>query len=191
MAESVKSDIELLLLYNEVDAYLRLQYKQDKYADHSFLIQELSRTNRTIARFQQDMRAIVQLRNSIVHNPFSSAQPIAMPHPIVVKRYKDIRDALLNPQSALSISVPAAKIYTVELSFNLNEVLRKMDENIYTHVPVIKDNKMVGMLSENTLLSYLAESGEAIITKDMTVADLSEFTPFKAHRNESGGLFGR
>jgi CBS domain-containing protein len=185
MANQETTDIQLLRLYNEIDAFMRQQYKKDRYADHSFLIQELASSNRVIARYQQDMRAVAQLRNSLVHNPFSNAQPIAQPHPKVVEHYQEIRNALLTPHSALSIAIPTHKIYTVSMDTNLNEVLRIMDKNIYTHVPVIENDKMIGLLSENTLLSYLAEVGETVITNDMTVADLAAYLPLKSHRSES------
>lgn len=184
MTDTKSTDQQLLSLYNEIDAFMRQQYKQDKYADHSFLIQQLSSSNRVIARHQQDMRAIAQLRNSLVHNPFPSAQPIANPHPDVVKQYQQIRNALLQPHTALGIAIPASKIYTVSPDANLNEVLKTMDKNTYTHVPVIEDQKMVGLLSENTLLSYLAEEGETIITNTMKVGDLKEYLPLEAHRSE-------
>lgn len=190
MAE--KTDAQLIQLYNEVDAFLRQQYKHDRYADHSFLIQELAGSNRVVARHQQEMRAVAQLRNSLVHNPFgASAQPIAQPHPVVVKRYTDIHDALLNPHSALSIAILAQQIYTTRLDSKLSDVLVAMDKNIYTHVPVIKDDKMIGIFSENTLLSYLAESGEVIITDDMTIADFAEYIPLKSHRSESFAFLPR
>lgn len=177
---------QLLRLYNDVDAFLRQQYKQDKYTDHTFLIQQLAATNRIVARYQQEMRAIAQLRNNLVHNPFSSvAEPIAYPHPEVVKRYKDIRDALLNPHSAISIAIPVHKIYTARLDSKLFKVLKDMDENIYTHVPIIENDKMVGVFSENTLLSFLAETGEAVITEDMTIANFADYVPLKSHRSES------
>ena len=185
MPQSSKSAEELVTIYNEIDQYLRQQYKFDKYADHSFLIQEVGRSNAIVARHQQELRAMAQLRNSIVHNPLSSiASPIASPHPVVIKRYQAIKDALLNPRTALSIAIPAHKIYTARLDSSLNEVLRQMNKNIYTHVPIIKENKMVGIFSENSLLSYLAEAGEAIITNDMTIGDLADYLPLKSHQGE-------
>ncbi len=185
MTRTLTTDEELLSIYNEIDKYLRQQYKNDKYADHSFLIQEISRSNAVVARYQQELRAMAQLRNSIVHNPFSSiAQPIASPHLAIIKRYKAIKDTMLNPHTALSIAVPAHKIYTARLDSNLNEILKEMNKNIYTHVPIIKENKMVGIFSENSLLSYLAESGEAIITNDMTIGALADYLPLKSHQGE-------
>ncbi len=187
-----KSSEELLQLYNEVDQFLRQQYKQDTYADHSFLIQELASKNPVIARHQQIMRAVAQIRNSLVHNPIPAiAEPITRPNPALVKTYRNIRDALLNPLTALSIAVPASKIYTSTLDAKLIDVMKIMDENIFTHVPIIKNNEMIGVFSENTLLSYIVNSGEAIITKDMKMADLAKFLPLAAHRGEKFAFLPR
>ncbi len=177
---------QLIDLYNEVDAFMRRQYGRDKFADHTFLIQELAAKHRVIARHQQEMRAIAQLRNSLVHNPFAHIEgPISQPNPEVIKRYRSIRDKLLNPLDALSIAIPAKNIHSAALTTNIIELLRTMNEHIYTHVPIIDDGKLIGIFSENTLLSYLADTGEAIITKDMTVADFADFVPLKAHFSEA------
>jgi CBS domain-containing protein len=176
---------QLIELYNEVDAFMRQLYGRDKYADHNFLIQELAAKNRVIARHQQEMRAVAQLRNSLVHNPFAHIEgPISQPHPEVVNRYRKIRDSLLYPLDALNIAIPASKIYTATLTTNAIELLRTMNKNIYTHVPIMEGERLVGIFSENTLLSFLADAGEAIITKDMTVADFAKHIPLEAHASE-------
>jgi CBS domain-containing protein len=185
MKKPRRADEELLQLYNEVDHYLRQNYKQDRYADHSFLIQEMASKNRVVVRHQQVMRAVAQIRNSLVHNPIPSiAQPISSPNPELVKTYRAVRDALLNPKTALSIAVPGSKIYSATLDDKLLDVMKVMDKNIFTHVPIIKNDKMIGIFSENALLSYLVDSGETIITKDMKISDLREFLPLSAHRGE-------
>ncbi|HVV66751.1 MAG TPA: CBS domain-containing protein [Candidatus Saccharimonadales bacterium] len=177
---------ELLSLYNEVDHFLRKEYKQDKFADHSFLIQEVSAKNPVVARNQQLMRAVAQIRNSLVHNPIPSvAQPIVEPHLGLVKAYRNIHNALMKPLTALSIAVPAGQLYTTTPDANLAEVMKVMNDNIFTHVPVIENDKMVGVFSENAILSYLAENGESIITKDMKIRDMEKFLPLSAHNGES------
>jgi predicted transcriptional regulator len=176
---------ELIELYNEVDAFMRQQYKQDKFTDHAFLITELSPKNRVIARHQQEMRAVAQIRNSIVHSSFAHLSgPILEPNPDVIKRYRNIRDALLHPANALSIAIPAQNIYTATQQTNIIELLRSMNEHIYTHVPIMDGDELIGILSENTLLSYIAEAGEVVITKDMTVADFKDHIPLTSHASE-------
>lgn len=192
MPETDQTEEQLLEIYNEIDAFLRRECVRDKYAEHSFLIQELATSNRLVARYQQELRALAQLRNCLVHNPFAAfARPIARPHEAVIKRYSEIRDALLNPRPALSIAVPAAKIFTASPGSSLNSVLKAMDEHIYTHVPILEDDKMTGLFSENTLLSYLADNSETIITDDMTIADFAAYLPLKSHRGESFAFLPR
>ncbi len=175
----------LIKIYNEIDAFLRRQAGADRYADHSYLLQQVARTNRIIARYESELRSVGQLRNSLVHNPVSeAASPMAYPHPALVAWYKTVRDMLTKPTSALSIAVPGNKIYTASPTTNLHEVLQKMSDHTFTHVPIIKDDKMVGIFSENTLLTYLADNGEAIILKDMTMADFAGYLPLKSHKGE-------
>jgi CBS domain-containing protein len=185
MSEAGKEVEELLRLYNEVDSFLRGQYRRDKYADHSFLLQELAQTNPTVARNQQLLRAVAQLRNVIVHNPIpSSSNPIAQPTAALIERYQAVRDTLLRPHTALSIAVPRQKIFTSTKSAKLIDVIKTMAKNIFTHVPILENDEMIGVFSENSLLSYLASNGEAIITHDMTIDDLADFLSLSSHRGE-------
>jgi CBS domain-containing protein len=186
MPETREPSQELVDLYNEVDAYMRQQYKHDKYSDHIFLIQELAPKNRVIARHQQEMRAVAQIRNIIIHNAFGHiVGPVLQPHTEVVKRYRAVRDALLHPAEALSIAILAHRIYTASMDTNAIKLLKKMNENIYTHVPIMDGDTLLGIFSENTLLAYTADAGEAIITKDMTVVDFAEYIPLKNHASEA------
>lgn len=177
---------ELLKIYNDIDAFLRRQPDSgDRHADHSSLIRQVARHNRVVARYESEMRAAAQLRNIIVHNPLSeTASPLAMPHIELVNRYGEIRMALLHPASALSIAVPASQIYTATLETPLRQVLKDMNDNIFTHVPIIKNNQMIGIFSENALLSYLADNSDVIILGDMTMEAFKQYLPLKAHKGE-------
>lgn len=183
--ETDNNTAQLIKIYNEIDAFLRQQLESDRHAEHGYLLQHVAHKNRVVAKYESELRAIAQLRNSLVHNPLQEiASPIAYPHPKLLERYQSIRDALLNPKVALSIAVPTNKIYTATLETPLKNVLKKMNENTFTHVPIIKNNMMTGIFSENTLLSYLAEKGETVILDDMKIGEFKEYLPFKAHKGE-------
>lgn len=192
MDKEQNSAEELLKIYNLIDAFLRQSHGADKNADHSYLIQHVAKTNHLVARHEPQMRAIAHLRNVIVHNPASDTiSPIAYPHPKLIEDYRAIHKSLLHPQTALSIAVPGHVIYTANLKTPLSKVLKAMDKHTYTHVPIIEDHKMVGIFSENTLLSYLADSGETIILNDMTMADFKNYLPLGAHKGESFAFLPR
>jgi hypothetical protein len=112
---------ELLKIYNEIDAFLRQQYGSDRHAEHGYLLQQVAHKNRVVAKYESELRAIAQLRNSLVHNPLQEiASPIAYPNPKLLERYRSIRNALLNPRVALTIAVPANKIFTATLQLERN-----------------------------------------------------------------------
>jgi CBS domain-containing protein len=175
----------LLQLYNQLDAFMRQEFDVDRYADHSSLLAEGAKANRVIAHHLQELRAVAQLRNSLVHNPMPMlGDPIAVPQPQLVERYADIIRAIQQPVTAMSVAVPVQQLYTATLATELGEVIQTMDKNTYTHVPIIEDGQLIGIFSENTLLSYLAESGDAIITKDMKLSEFKSFLPLDAHHGE-------
>lgn len=185
MSKDDNSVNDLLKIYNQVDAFLRKQPKSDRNAEHSYLIQLVAKTNNIVAKYESELRAVAQLRNSIVHNPMAeNISPIAYPNPVVVNRYRTIYAAMLKPRLALSIAVPASNIYSSTLESSLNKVLKDMNDNIFTHVPIIEDSKMIGIFSENTLLNYLADNAEAIILDDMTIADFKDYLPLESHKSE-------
>ncbi len=178
-------DEELVGIYNEIDAHLRRSLKQPATTPHKFLITQASRTNAVVARSSEELKIFADLRNMIIHNPYRARiQPFLSPSYRAIERYQAIKQAILNPPSAMTIAVPASKIYTAKLETSLNRVLRDMNQHIFTHVPIIKDNQMIGIFSENVLLSYLADNPDTIILKDMTITDFAAYTPLKAHRGE-------
>lgn len=179
-------------IYNQLDTYMRKYLRDDKHTDHGYLIQEIALNHRLFARYEQELKEFARLRNVLIHNHFGeAAHPIAVPHPYVVDLYQRIIDAVLNPPSALSIAVLSAQIYTTTYDAKALEVMKLMTKNVYTHVPVMEDGQMVGIFSENTILSYLAHHENSIITADMPISEFTEFIGFDKHKSEQFGFIER
>ena len=176
---------QLVDVYNDVDSVLRDTTDYEGHLDHSSLLKHAALNNPVVARHLSEMRSLAQLRNTIVHNPFGAdIKPLVTPNEIVVDRYKAILKALRNPPLAMTIAVPGRMIYTAKKTDNLMEVFEKMDKNIFTHVPIIEGKQMVGVLSENSLLSFVADAKDAIIDKEATVELLEKYIPLDKHRGE-------
>ena len=133
------------------------------------------------------MRHSARLRNAIIHNPYSETiDPIAEPHPDIVKRYAGLKDRILNPPKVLSIAVPAAKIYSTTMEAKALEVMRVMDKKIYAYVPVLDNNgQIIGVFSDGAVFSYLAKNGSCQVGPDAKVSEFAEFIPIDSHTGES------
>ena len=173
-------------VYNELDDYMRKNLRADVYVDHSTLLRQMADKNRIFQDFYKDLKMFADMRNLLVHNPYKgNADPILVPHKYIVEKYEDIKNQVLYPKKALAIAIPANLIYTTTLDDNALEVMRTMNEKVYTHVPVLENKKMAGVFSENTILSYLSHHKEALILKDMKIGEFSEFIPIDKHLSET------
>jgi CBS domain-containing protein len=62
----------------------------------------------------------------------------------------------------------------------------------YSHAPVLDDEgKIIGVLSEDTIFSYLADNGETNLKDGDKVSSLLEYLPLEKHRNERYVFFSR
>lgn len=164
---------------------MREKLKAESYADHATLLRMMSDEDRVFAEYYKDLKVFARLRNLLIHNPYGkNAEPIFVPHEYVLKRYKSIVKKVLNPQRAFSICVRREFIYTAKLSDNALDVMSVMNNKTYTHVPIMDNDKMIGIFSENTLLSYVSHHKDSLIMKDMKVEEFKRFIPLNSHPSE-------
>jgi hypothetical protein len=115
-----------------------------------------------------ELTKFADLRNSIVHwFGTGSMEAIAEPHAEIVVQYERLVQSLLKPIRAHAIAVPKSKIYTATLDEYALLVIREMHSKVYTHVPILENRRLVGVFSENTLLSYPAVN--EIVGVDSTI----------------------
>lgn len=181
-----------LQIYNELDDYMRKNLKVEMFVDHGLLLKQMADKNRVFSEYYKDLKTFADMRNLLVHNPYKgSADPILIPHEYIVNRYEYIKNQVIHPRKALSIAVPAHLIYTTTLSDNALKVIETMNQKTYTHVPVLDEKKMIGIFSENTILSYLSHHKEALILKDMKIEEFKDFIPLNKHLSETFEFVGR
>ncbi len=173
-----------LALYNKLDSLMKERLGRDDGFSHTRMVNELARKDILFRRYESELKSLARLRNAIVHNRYpDQADPIAEPHEYVVNRYEKIIDQVFNPPKALSIAVRRKEIYTTTLEANAIRVMRTMNQNRYTHVPVLNNEKMIGVFSENTVFSYIAEN-RIFIEEQARIEDFLDFIPMEKHKGE-------
>ncbi len=176
---------KFLELFNQLDAYMRSRLHFDRFVDHSTLLREMSLKHRIFLDYLSELRTFAEIRNMLIHNPYKKdADPLFHLHGYLLKRYGQIVDLVLNPPKALSVSIPAGAIYTATLESPIQKLMKVMIEKNFTHIPIVKNDAMIGVFSENTFLSFLIKNQEGIILKDATVGDFEDFIKLENHMNE-------
>jgi len=175
-----------LTIYNELDKYMRVKLGQDLWVSHTSLLRDMAERNNLFNRYPDLLCDMARLRNAIVHNPNKrTIEPIAEPHPEIVKIYEGIKDSVLNPPLALGqLAVPAEKIFTTTMASIAKTVMQVMNKHAYTHVPVIEDGNLLGVFSENTIFSYLVKNQVFVLDEGVKIGEFAEFIPMEKHRSE-------
>lgn len=182
-----KSNAEkFIVIYNELDRYMRTYLDEDDRIGHTDLIKRMAKRNKVFAKHKDDLILFARLRNSIIHNPYNrDIDPIAEPHDRIVENYKEIRDKLLNPPTALdTIAVKGKNVYSVTTDEFAFDVMNVMRDNNYTHVPVIDGDFIIGVFSESTVFSYMVANEEMPINRNTKIEVFKEFIPLDKHVSE-------
>jgi predicted transcriptional regulator len=119
-----------------------------------------------------------------VHSERGLDQPIVEPHVEEVESYERLVQNILNPPTIMSKAIPAARIFSVNYGDNLFEVIKQMNDRVYTHAPVLKNGRVEGVFSENAVFSYLGHHGEAILDSTLTIEVFRDFLPVESHSSE-------
>jgi|SRR5579863_1639385 len=169
--------------YNRIDDFMRRTLNERPGFNHSQLLAEMVKRDALFRISRYDLDLFARLRNAIVHNPLGSdSKPIAEPHPDVVQKYEHLVSSLLDPPLASTVAIPLEEIFSAKWSDQVLRIVEMMQENIYTHVPILENGIIVGVFSESTFLSVLAGRRRISIDDATTLSDLRGFVPL------SGGL---
>ena len=102
----------------------------------------------------------------------------------IVAKLQEIIEKIEHPLLALDFAVRSDSIMKARLEDSVFSVMSRMENNGYTHVPIISDGKLFGVFSKSTIFSYLITHGLTKIRDDMQINAFFDFLPIEKHRGE-------
>ncbi|MDF2698650.1 MAG: hypothetical protein K0Q49_206 [Haloplasmataceae bacterium] len=162
---------------------------EDSKTSHVQLIDKLAKTSNLFRNYKNDLKEFAELRNAIVHNTHFCGNPygdvIAEPHDIVVEMYQDLLNQVTKPQTAKDIyrKTNDESVYSASSDTKIIDIIKNMYNKAYTCVPVIENKKIVGVFSENVLISLFAIKGNIDIS-NLKINDINELVDMNNHYGE-------
>lgn len=143
--------------YNQLDEFLRGKLKCDMSVSHSKLLTQMSKTDLVFSNLETKLQAYRALRNAIVHVHSEGETPIAVPNDEVVEDYQRIVNYAIKPPLAID-SIAIKNILTVEWTSSIKEVHEIMFNKGLSLIPIVKEERMVGIFSSWHLQKYLIDN---------------------------------
>ena len=155
---------EFLDLYKKLEQLLKLAYSNDSGRFESVVTRY--ENSRECGDLKDKLSSIRDIRNLLQHNPKINNRYIVTPSDDIMTALRAIIEQVESPRLALYYGVPEDKIYKATLGSGLMKVMNVMKDRGFSHIPVVENNKLYGVLSSYTVLEFITEQGVQILTEE-------------------------
>lgn len=126
-----------------------------------------------------------EVRNLLQHNPKIGNQFAVEPSSNMIDLLSETIEKVRNPKKAGEIAIPISEVYWKTIDDLVYPTMQDMKQNIYTHVPILRDGKVTGVFSDNTLFAYILQDGIIGIDGSTRFKDLGEHLNIRSHPSET------
>ncbi|WP_425449619.1 CBS domain-containing protein [Dethiothermospora halolimnae] len=177
---------KFLQIYNDFDREVKRILSVSVHMPHNKALNIIAKRNKLVQKNLDILKSYSRLRNSIVHETITGAErAIAEPLPEVVENYENILNRLKNPLTAYDICTYRQKLLVATSNNLAIDIMNAMKEMLITRVPIIKDDRVVGVFNGNTLIYYMINKKNPIITEETTIKDFMEYATLDTYRKEN------
>ena len=174
----MKNSEKFLESFSHIEHKLRKDMQGDASLRFYDMVRELSRKNRIISEYREDLRQLGDLRNAIVHERADN-MVIAEPNDACVDLIQKIEEALYNPPKLL----PAFRKDVFQLSVEepVGKALKLMYEHSFSQLPLHRNNIFCGLLTTDTVSRWLGASfhEDVFSLNDTPISKVIEYTERK------------
>lgn len=153
---------QFLKLYHLLEATLKNRYETKKisYIDYE---------KQGLLKYQDSIEMYKSLRNILSHN--DSEDRII----ITQKLIDEMQDTISEITTSVNtLKISRNKILAPTNEDNVLNVMKEMNQNDYTNIPIVEGNTVIGFFGEKTLFHIISEGLK--IDKDTTFSDIRSYT---------------
>lgn len=170
--------VEFLDLYNRLERLIRERYNLSR--DGGAIAWLLSRDKAPRA-LRDELDYCREVRNFLQHNERIDGSYAVIPSDAMLDALRSTLERFEGMGAAEDVCTRREKIRVATMDEPLRPVLRDMAEHGYAHVPILADGRVVGVLSESTVLSYLVDDMALEIPETATLKQLERLLALDAH----------
>lgn len=172
---------EFLDLYRELEDVAAEQYNLLK---DGHVVYNLS-GRPEFRSFKADLDYCRDVRNLLSHKPKIGCHYVVEPSKEMVEFLRSTINKIIHPLKAADLMIPMTKILWKGRNDLVLPVLYDMLEHTYTHIPILENGAVVGVLSESTILSYLVDEEIIEVNSSVRFSDLEKYLKIENHKSES------
>ena len=121
-----------------------------------------------------DLDLLREIRNILSHNAGEGGQAVVEPSQEMLDRLDAIIEYVRRPRLAVHYGTPASRIFSAHMNDRVLHVMRSMQKNGYSHVPVEERGGIAAILSIKSIFDFIASSGAGCLDEGTRISQLGE-----------------
>lgn len=159
-----------LIAFNKIEKIMKGMVDQNGHISFFKAIELSKKEHAAIRKYEDELREFGDLRNAIVHHRTEVEYVIAEPHTEIVELIEHIEKLLSKPVTVGTSF--AREVHTFQSNDTLSEVLRKVRDKKFKHIPIYEKDEFMGLLTASGIMRWLAATvEEETISREITTMD--------------------
>ena len=190
MIEGERDRADLFLdKYRELEEELNRKYGPEEKSFGSPVVRFIN--DKEGRDYRERLDICREIRNFLSHHSEFGGERIIQPSESLIRFLDEVTDYLRQPPKALSCATLFADILKTTRSQKAQTVMKKMERQGFSHVPIISGGECIGVFSVSTVFTYAMANGMTSLRDDMIIADFDDCTPVDRHTTERFCFMGR
>lgn len=125
------------------------------------------------------------VRNLLAHKPKIDNHFAVEPSDGMIELLNTAIQEIKSPLRARSKAISIENVFTRSLGDSVLEAMRTMSHKGYTHIPILEKGTVIGVFSENTIFTRLANEALIGVDENLKFSDFETYLPIDKHISES------
>lgn len=170
-------------LYKELEEIAANRYSETSTQSVSLVVRLANEPQHTA--YRSKLNYCRKVRNLLSHSVKIQNDFAVEPSPKMVGFLNTLITELKNPTKAYDVAIKEKRIFHASIDDYVLPIMKQMQIHTYTHVPILENEIITGVFSENTLFQFLLENEIVEITERTTVREFEEHLPINNHITEA------
>lgn len=140
---------------------------------------------------KEELEYCREVRNLLTHNPKINDTYAVEPSDAMIQLLDRIISRVRNPKRAKHIWIPRGQTACRTMNDHIRPALIEMNDKAYSHIPILHDDVVDGVFSENTLLCCFLDHETISIDSTAKFRDIAQYLPLNRHRSETFCFVGK
>jgi len=167
---STRTDI-FLDKYKTLENVVKTEFRlSDKESPMNFIM-----NNRDYQNIRNQLDLCRETRNLLSHNPKVSGEYAVEPSEKMIELLDKVIAKITMPPRANNIMIKKSDTCYRGMNDSVREAMFEMHEKSFTHIPLLEDDRVVGVFCENTLLSIIIDEERLNIDSNLKFTDIKKY----------------